>query len=149
MSLHLVLRLIHVLAAIVSVGANLTYAFWLRRAGTDRDRIAYTIAAVRRLDRTFANPGYLVLLLTGLAMTATGGFGLDRGWIVGGLALYVLTALLGFTLFAPAIRRQLAEAERDPTGPGYAAAARRSQLLAGVTTALVLAIVVLMVLKPF
>jgi len=148
-SLHLVLRLIHVLAAIVAVGANLTYAFWLRRAGTDGDRIAFTIAAIRRLDRTFANPGYLVLLLSGLAMTATGGFGFERGWIIAGLALYLLAALLGFTLFAPAIRRQLAEAERDPTSAAYAAAARRSQLLAGVTTALVLAIVALMVLKPF
>ena len=34
MDLTLVLKVIHVIAAIVAVGANVTYAFWLRRAGT-------------------------------------------------------------------------------------------------------------------
>ena len=45
-----VLKVVHVLAAIVAVGANLTYAFWLGRAGTDRDRLVWTIGSIRRLD---------------------------------------------------------------------------------------------------
>ncbi len=31
MSLFLILRFVHIAAAIVAVGANVTYAFWLRR----------------------------------------------------------------------------------------------------------------------
>ena len=40
MSLFIALKVIHVLSAITAVGANVTYAFWLRRGGTDRDAAA-------------------------------------------------------------------------------------------------------------
>jgi uncharacterized membrane protein len=144
----LVLKVLHVLAAIVAVGANLTYAFWLRWAGTDRDRLIWTIGSIRRLDRTVANPGYIVVLLTGIGMVVAGAYSFETGWIVASIALYVLTALLGLFAFAPAIRRQLAEAEGDPTSPAYAAAARRTTILGLLTTAVVVVIVVLMVTKP-
>jgi hypothetical protein len=45
--------------------------------------------------------------------------------------------------------RQLAEAEADPASEAYAAAARRVNLLGGLTTAIVVLIVFLMVTKPF
>ena len=45
MDLVLILKLAHVVAAIVAVGANLTYAFLLRLAGRDRDRLVWTIGA--------------------------------------------------------------------------------------------------------
>ncbi len=143
------LKVIHVLSAIVAVGANVTYAFWLRRAGLDRDRLIFSIEGVRRLDRTIANPGYILLLLTGLAMVATGVYSFRNGWLAAALALYILTAMIGILVFAPAVRRQLAEAERDPGSEAYAAAARRTSLLGIVTTAIVVVIVILMVSKPF
>ena len=145
----LVLQVTHVLAAIVAVGLNVSYAFWLNRAGRDRDRLLFVIESVRRLDRTVANPGYVVLLVTGLGMVLTGVYQLTTGWILVSLALYVLVAILGFTAFAPAIRRQLAEAERDPGSDAYAAAAARSMRLGYLVTGIVLVIVTLMVTKPF
>ena len=72
MSLVLLLKLVHVLSAIVAVGANVTYPFWLRLAGRDRDRLVWTINGIRRLDRTVANPAYGVLLLTGVLMVLGG-----------------------------------------------------------------------------
>ena len=51
----------HVLAAIVAVGANLTYSFWIRSAGHERERLAWTIGRVRRLDDFVATPAYIVL----------------------------------------------------------------------------------------
>jgi uncharacterized membrane protein len=144
-----ILLLIHVLAAIVAVGANLTYAIWFRAAGTDRDRLVFVIRTVRMIDSRIANPAYIVLLVTGLLMVAGGVVSLTEGWILAALALYVATAVIGVALFAPAIRRQLAEAERDVTSPSYRAAAARSTALGIVTTVLVLLIVVLMVTKPF
>lgn len=144
-----ILLLIHVLAAIVAVGANLTYAIWFRAAGTDRDRLVFVIRTVRMIDSRIANPAYIVLLVTGLLMVAGGVVSLTAGWILAALALYVATAVVGVALFAPAIRRQLAEAERDVTSESYRAAAARSTALGVVTTVLVLLIVVLMVTKPF
>jgi uncharacterized membrane protein len=144
-----ILLLIHVVAAIVAVGANLTYAIGFRAAGTDRDRLVFVIRTVRMIDSRIANPAYIVLLVTGLLMVAGGVVSLTAGWILAALALYVATAVVGVALFAPAIRRQLAEAERDVTSTSYRAAAARSTALGVVTTVLVLLIVVLMVTKPF
>lgn len=148
MSWVLLLKLVHVIAAIVAVGANLTYAFWLRRAGRDGDRLTWTIGGIRRLDRAVANPSYIVLLVTGILMVAGGLYSFETGWVAVSIALYVGVAVLGITLYAPTIRAQLAEAERDPTSAAYAAIDRRSTALGWTTTAVVLVIVALMVLKP-
>jgi uncharacterized membrane protein len=149
MSVFLLLKVVHVLSAIVAVGANVTYAFWLRRARGDRARLIDAISGVRTLDGRFANPAYILLLITGVGMVLTGAYSFETGWIAASIALYVFTAVLGITAFAPALRRQLAEAERDPASPAYALIERRSTLLGLVTTALVVLIVVLMVTKPF
>ncbi|GIW20097.1 MAG: hypothetical protein KatS3mg065_0393 [Chloroflexota bacterium] len=149
MSEILILKLVHVLSAIVAVGANVTYAFWLRLAGHDRERLLFAIEGIRWIDRRVANPAYGVLLVSGVLMVLAGAYSFETGWIAASLALFVLVAVAGIALFAPAIRRQLAEAERDPTSPAYAAAAARTTRLGLATTAAVLVIVVLMVTKPF
>lgn len=143
-----ILKVVHVLSAITAVGANLTYAFWLGRAGRDRDRLVWTIEAVRRLDSRVANPAYIAVLITGIGMVLGGAYSFETGWIAVSIVLYIATALMGILAFAPAIRRQLAQAEADPTSEAYAAAARRSNFLGLATTALAVIIVVLMVAKP-
>lgn len=61
MSIVLLLKVVHVLAAITALGANVTYAFWLRQAGTkDRDRLVFTIASIRNLDNRISTPAYIV-----------------------------------------------------------------------------------------
>lgn len=149
MSLFLALKFLHVLPVIVAVGANLTYAFWLRAAGRDRDRLVFAITTIRRLDRLVANPAYIVILVTGVAMVLSGAYSFETGWIAASLVLYVAVAILGIVAFAPALRRQLAEAERDPTSADYAAAARRSAWCGVAATAIAVTIVFLMVTKPF
>ncbi len=150
MSAVLLLKVVHVIAAIVAVGANVTYAFWLRRAGTaDRDRLVFTIDTIRKLDKMIATPAYVVVLLTGLAMVFLGAFSFEANWIRAAIGLYVLVVILSIVLYAPAVKRQLAEAEADPSSPAYRAAASRSNLLGILVLVTVLVIVVLMVAKPF
>lgn len=146
MSWFVLLKLVHVLSAIVAVGSNLTYAFWLRT--TDPGHLAFVIRGVRRLDRTLANPAYGLLLVTGVLMVLTGAYSFSQRWIELALGLYLLVAVLGITVLAPAIRRQLAEADRDATSAAYRAAATRTTVLGLVTTAIVVVIVFLMVVKP-
>jgi uncharacterized membrane protein len=145
---YLALKVIHVLAAIVAVGGNVTYAFWLRRAGHDRERLLWTIEGVRRFDRAIANPTYVVLLISGVLMVLNGGWRFEQLWIGLSLGLYVFVALLGIFIYAPVVRRQLAEADRDPGSVAYATAERRSTFLGVVTTSIVFVIVILMVTKP-
>ncbi len=149
MSFESVLKFIHVLSAIVALGANVTYVVWLRLAGRDRERILFAISGIRYLDRRLANPLYVLVFVTGVAMVLDGQYSFETGWIAAAIALYLLTAAVGIVLFAPAIRRQVAEAERDTASATYAAAAARSVTLALATTAIVFVIVFLMVGKPF
>lgn len=144
-----ILLLIHVLSAIVAVGANLTYAIWFRAAGADQDRLVFVIRTVRTIDSRMANPAYIVLLITGVLMVLGGAYSFTTGWILAAIGLYIATAVIGIAAFGPAIRRQLAEAERDVTSPAYQAAASRTTTLGLITTVLVLLIIVLMVTKPF
>jgi uncharacterized membrane protein len=143
------LKIVHIVAAIVALGSNVTYGVWLRHAGLDRDRLVFVIRGIRLLDRAIANPAYIVVLLTGLGMVIWGPFDFRAGWIQVALGLYVLVVIIGIGLFAPAARRQLAAAEADPGSDEYRRAARRGNALGLLTIAIVLVIVVLMVAKPF
>ena len=148
MSLFVLLKIVHILSAITALGANLTYPFWLRRAARDRDRLLDTMEAIRQLDRRVANPAYGLAFLTGAGMVATGAYSFQTFWIAAATVLFVLVAVLGSTVYAPAIRRQRAEAERDITSGAYDAAARRQTAIGLVVTLLAVSIVVLMVTKP-
>lgn len=148
MEISVLFRLVHILAVISAVGANATYQFWYSRAGRDRDRLVWVIENVRLLDRRVANPSYIVVLLAGIGLVLTGGFSFESLWVAASIVLYIVVAVIGAMLYAPAMRRQQALAEADPSTPDYEAAARRSRMLGGLATGLVLVIVVLMVVKP-
>ena len=145
----MLLRFAHVLLAMIAVGANLTYALWLRIGERDPEHLAYTIRGIRAIDRRVANPAYALLLVTGLAMVVFSGVPLAQGWLVVALALYAAAALVGYFVFGPVVRRELAALERGGVGDleylRFRGHARRLGIL---TTTVVLIILALMVTKP-
>jgi len=143
------LNFVHVIAAIVAIGSNVTYSAWLHYARREPERLPFVIGGIRRLDRRLANPAYIVVLLTGIGMIIVGPFSIEYNWIRAALVLYASAVLMGIFGFAPAIRRQLAEAEADPRSDAYETAARRSDRFGILMVAIVLVIVWLMVAKPF
>ncbi|HET7830521.1 MAG TPA: DUF2269 family protein [Candidatus Limnocylindrales bacterium] len=142
------LKYVHILAVIVALGANFTYAFWLTRAGRESERLVFVIESIRRLDRRVANPAYIVAAIAGVGIVLTGPYRFETPWIVAAIVLYVLVAVLGIALYAPAIRAQLDLARRAPESEAYGVAARRAQALGILVTAIVVVIVGLMVFKP-
>jgi uncharacterized membrane protein len=148
MQLWQVFKYIHILAVITAVGANATYQFWYSRAGRDKDRLVWVIDNVRQLDRRVANPAYLVLLVAGIGIVLTGPFTFSAFWVASAIVLYIVVAAIGGALYAPAMRRQRALAEADPTSAEYDAATRRTRLLGGLALLIVIVIVGLMVFKP-
>jgi uncharacterized membrane protein len=144
----LLLKLVHVASAIVAIGANVTYAIWMSRAHRDLDHLVFAIETIRFLDRRLALPAYGLVLVTGVVMVARGAYSFTTGWIVAAVVLYAVAVVVGIVAFAPTIRRQLAEARRDPTSAAYAELARRNDRLTLITIVVVGAIVVLMVTKP-
>ncbi len=150
MLLYLLLKWVHILAAITALGANITYGLWISRAAKDPQALPFVLHTVRILDSRIANPAYALLLVTGIALVIVAPWPWTTPWILVSLILYVTAFLLGILVYAPAFRRQIALAE-SPAGPGspeYAAAARRSNILGIVVTLIVVAIVYLMVVKP-
>jgi uncharacterized membrane protein len=147
--LYLLIKWVHVLAAITALGANITYGLWLARAARQPHALPFTLRTVRVLDSRLANPAYGVSLITGVAMMFLGDWPLTTPWLLLSIILYALVFLLGILVYAPVFRKQVALAEDPgPSSPEYAAVARQSTLLGIIVTLMVVVIVFLMVVKP-
>lgn len=147
MDVILLLKLAHIASAIVAVGANLTYAFWIRRAEKDPQHLAWTIGTIRRLDNAVAGPAYVLVLITGILMIVGGHFSFSVSWIQLAIALYLVVVIVAMAAFAPTLRRQL-DAASNPGSAEYRALASRSAAFGWLTMAIVLVIAALMVFKP-
>ena len=143
------IKWIHVLAAIIAVGANITYGIWIARASREPNVLPFVLKNIRLIDQRVANPCYGLLLLTGLTMAFMTRLPLTTPWLLTALILYVIAALLGIVVYAPITRRQMKLLESDGfDSPNYKAIAKQSTLLGIAVTIDVLIIVFLMVVKP-
>lgn len=143
-------KLLHVLSAIVAVGANVTYFVWLT-AIRGRPQLAQSFAleTIAKVERRLANPAYAILPLTGVIMVLTSQLGFTTFWIAVAIGLYVAMGVVGGALFTPSLRRLTAIVNTEgPDAPGYAEEARRTTVRGTIVVLLVVAIVALMVLKP-
>lgn len=140
--------LAHVLSAIVALGGNVGYVFWLSYAERDRAHLGFTVAGIRRLDERLTGPAYALLLVTGIVMILTEGWSVFEPWLLGGIVLYFVSGALSFFGLTPALRAQLSAAEEDMAGAAYERAALRSRQMAWLVVAIVTVVVWLMVVKP-
>ena len=149
MPLAIALRLAHIALAAIVVGATISYPVWIALAERDAEHLAFTIRAVRQSDRYVAIPAYLLLLATGAAMAWLGGIPLDRPWLAGTIGLYLLTLVVGFAVFGPVVRRELAALERGGVGDAeYRRLRARARVLTWFTILMLLAMLALMVARP-
>jgi uncharacterized membrane protein len=145
----LIVKWIHVLAAIAAVGANITYGVWISRAAREPQVLPFVLRSIKVIDSRLANPCYGLLLITGLIMVYLLPIPLSTPWLVTAILLYVLAAFLGIAAYAPVMREQLRQLENGgPDAPPYQAAARRGVILGILVTLDVVIIVFLMVVKP-
>lgn len=149
MSIYTILKFVHVLLAIVAVGANITYGVWLSRAGRDRANLAFALRGIKILDDRFANPAYGLLFVTGMAMVYFGGLSLRTPWLLSGLILFLVVVVLGFRGYTPLLRQQIAALEaHGPESPEFRNLSARAQRVGTILTVIVVIIVFLMVTKP-
>lgn len=149
MNTYLALKLVHIAAAIVGVGTNLTYFYWLRVVRRDPSSSGVVLGGIRAVDARLANPAYVVLPITGVLMVIDGDLGFTTFWIATAIGLYVALGVLAGALFTPALRRQVTLAtDGSADGADYARASRRTVATGIVTMIPVAAILYLMVFKP-
>ena len=147
--MYLLIKWLHVLAAITAVGANATYGIWIARASRTPEVLLFTLRAIKFIDDRVANPSYGVLLLTGFGMAYVVGFSLLTPWVLMSLVLYGVMGLVAAVGYTPTLKRQIEVLERDGfNSPSYKEIAARGTSIGIVLAVLALVIVFLMVVKP-
>ena len=145
---YLVLKFIHVLAAIVAVGSNITYGVWNVRAARDPSHLGFALKGIKFLDDRIANPAYGVLLLTGLIMMFAGSFGFKL-WIIISLVLFAAVVVLGVAFYSPLLKNQIRLVDAGETAsPEYARLAALGARFGPGLGIIVVVILVMMVFKP-
>jgi uncharacterized membrane protein len=150
MDTYVLLKYVHVLLAIVAVGFNASYGIWLARAAREPAHLGHVLRGIKVLDDRFANPAYALLLVTGLSMVWVDQIPLlETRWILSALLLYAVLLAVGFGVYTPTLRRQIALLESaGPTSADYLSVASRGRIVGVFLALVVLAIVFLMVVKP-
>jgi uncharacterized membrane protein len=143
------LKVLHVLLAIVAVGSNITYGIWQARAAREPLHVGWALRGVKFLDDRVANPSYVGLGIVGVLLVLTGPWQFEQTWVAVSIGLYVALAVVAFAFYSPTLSRQIRVYEAEgPDAPAFATLGRRSRLLGALLGVLVLAIIVMMVVKP-
>jgi uncharacterized membrane protein len=113
--MYLTLKFLHIVGAILFLGNITTGVFWKAHADKSRDPriIAHALDGILRSDRFFTIPGVIVILVSGFAAAIVGGYALFRtDWIVAGIGLFTITAIVFMARIAP-IQRQMRDLARS------------------------------------
>jgi uncharacterized membrane protein len=146
---YTLLKFLHVLAAVVAVGANVTYGIWIVAGSRDPKGLPFALRGIKRIDDRLANPAYGLLLATGILMMLVGGIPVTTSWLITAFVLYVIVVLLGLLGYTPALKRQIALLEGEgAASAAYRAASARGRTLGIALGIITVAIIFLMVFKP-
>lgn len=142
------LKVLHTLFAIAAVGTNVSFPIWTRLAERDGSALAFTLGAVRSVDKWVTIPSYLLTALTGIALVAAVHIPFSLAWIWISLVLFVFLMVLGFGPYRPLSRRRLALARARDIDAEYHRVDRQIDLLDGGIIGAAVLITVLMVVRP-
>jgi hypothetical protein len=98
-ALFTVVKFVHILLIIVAFGFNATYSIWIVRAQRDPEHLDFALRGVKFLDDYFANPAYLLLLVSGLAVVALVHYQLTTFWLAAALILWLVAIALGYGVY--------------------------------------------------
>jgi len=143
------LKLLHIFFAIVAVGLNISYAIWQARAAREPAHMGYALRGIKFLDDRVANPSYAGLLVVGILLVLTGPWEFTQLWVYSAIALYLVMGAVAFLLYSPTLTRLIAAYENGgATTPEFRALSSRSRAVGILLAIIVVAIIVLMVVKP-
>jgi uncharacterized membrane protein len=155
MTLYLLVKYLHVLGAIVILGTGTGIAFFMLMAHRSRDAafIARTAATVVLADMLFTLTAVLLQPVSGGLLMLLSSTSLGERWLMTSLGLYAVAGLFWVpVIFMQVEMRDLAQvaAERDqPLPPRYFALFRRWFLFGIPGFGSVMAILWLMIAKPY
>jgi uncharacterized membrane protein len=111
--------------------------------------LAFALKGIKFLDNRVANPAYGLLLPTGLTLVVVGNWG-TRGWIAAALILFVVLIVVAIGFYSRVTTRQIQALETaGESSPLYQRLAGQARIYGIVSGVIALAIVFVMVVKPF
>jgi uncharacterized membrane protein len=146
-----VLKTIHVLAAVIWVGGNLTTNIWGTRIVNSNDgpRMAGFARDAAWTGERIYLPASIIVLVFGVLGVINGYPNFSDAWVGIGLTGIIITALTGSMFFGPELKRIAALAEsRGPADPELKQRTTRLVTMARVDLVILVLVVVVMVLKP-
>jgi Predicted integral membrane protein (DUF2269) len=140
---------IHVLCAVIALGANTTYVVWLTRGRMQRDQLLFALRGIKFIDGRIANPAYGLLLLTGIAQVLISHRTFHQTWLEWAVLLWVVLAAIAYGMYSPGLRKQIALLETGtPDAPAFVALERRQNAVGAVLFTIAVVILALMVFRP-
>jgi uncharacterized membrane protein len=142
------LKTLHVLFAIVAVGFNISYGIWQARAAREPEHMGYALRGIKFLDDRVANPSYAGLLVVGIILVLMR-WDFTTLWIAVAIGLYIVMAIIAIGFYSPTLKRQIAAYEAGGAQSAeFQALGARGRVIGITLGILVVAIIVLMVVKP-
>ncbi|MGH2402695.1 MAG: DUF2269 family protein [Candidatus Limnocylindria bacterium] len=149
MDLYPWLKALHIFFAIVAVGLNISYAIWQARAAREPEHTGYALRGIKFLDDRIANPAYGGLLVVGIVLVLLGPWEFTQFWVLAAIGLYLAMGAVAFLLYSPTLTKLIASYESGGASTAeFAALSGRSRVVGMVLAVIVIAIILLMVLKP-
>ena len=147
-SWYLVLKFIHIFAAVIAVGANITYGVWNARSESEPAHLGFALKGIKFIDDRIANPAYGVVLLTGVIMIFAGNWGFKL-WIIIALILFAIMAGLAVGVYSPLLRKMIQAVDAGSAASAEVAGMLRQNRILGPVFGLIVALIlVMMVFKP-
>jgi uncharacterized membrane protein len=142
-------KTLHILFAIVAVGFNISYGIWQALAARETEHTGFALRGIKFLDDRVATPSYIGLLVVGIILVLIGPYDFTTFWIAVAIGLYVLLFIVAVVFYTPALRGQIAAYEAGGAQSAeFQALGARGRTFGILTGVIVLAIIVLMVVKP-
>jgi uncharacterized membrane protein len=145
---------IHVTAVVVGFGATFAESVMFPVAmRLDRRHLPYVHALQLTINRYFAGPALVVIIITGFYQVSDGNWSLGDFWISATLVIAIVVGGLNGAYFIPADRRLGAMVARELEAGGdlseeYQRRARAEGMMGALTGLLIVVATFLMVVKP-
>ncbi len=103
--LYLAIKWLHIVAACIAFGSNVTHFFWLlaANANTDPAQRSGILRIVKKIDDWLAVPAYTVVVVSGASMWLWQ-WPLHSSWLMTSLALTTILTLMGIS-YGPFMKR--------------------------------------------
>lgn len=149
-TLYAILKSVHILMAIMALGANLSYPLWLYIGHKNDKYLPFALKGIQTLDDYMANPAYILSLLTGLGLCWYMHLNpLTAFWLWGSLILYAIAAGTGIAVYSPLLKKQMAILASSGKDSAAYRQINKKGLYTGIFIFLIaFSIILLMVAKP-